>query len=361
MKTNRGLKLFTAFCALGLVAAAPLAQSAAAQNLVVNGDFESGNTGFTTGYAFGDVSGPGTYNIGTSPNSAPGAYGDWCKCGDHTSGTGMMMIVNGANSVAWPVWEEVVHVAPSTEYTFSYWGAEVDQTSNSLPHLAVKINGRNIGNSFFPQNSPDNGGAWVNFNFTWNSGSSHTADLVLVDLNTDTAFNDFAIDDISFTQAPGSGGTAAADPGDAGSGPISTVATITVADADGGAIALNSAEKVAFMFMNAIEFMEGDCNLHLSRLCSLPELVSGVSSPDGDIGRLKYDPARDANYSYTITFAGMGWTASATPRRGGLGGFFLDGRHGMIADTYYQANGVATESSTKLGNISVTGELFHVH
>ncbi len=361
MQAFWGLKPFMAVCRFCLFASAFLVQAAAAQNLVVNGDFESGNTGFTTRYAFGDVSGPGTYNIGTNPSTAPDAYGDWCNCGDHTSGTGNMMIVNGANSVAWPFWEETVHVAPGTDYAFSYWGAEVDHESNSLPHVAVRINGKIVGNSYFPQNSPDNGGQWMNFTFTWNSGSSHTADIALVDLNTDTVFNDFAIDDVSFAQASGSGGAASGGQDDRASGPIVTVANIKIADENGTAIALNSAEKVALMFMDSIEFMESDCNLHLSRFCSLPELVSGVSSPSADIGRLKYDPARDANYSYTVAFAGSGWTASATPRRGGLGGFFFDGRHGMVADSYYQADGVATGNSTKLGDISIEGELFHVH
>jgi hypothetical protein len=352
---------FTAACRLGFFVAAFLTQAAAAQNLVVNGDFENGNTGFTTRYAFGDVSGPGTYNIGTSPSSAPGAYGDWCKCGDHTSGAGMMMIVNGANSDAWPLWEQVVHITPSTNYTFSYWGAEVDQSSNSLPHLALKVNGHVIGNSYFPPTSPDNGGAWVNFSFTWNSGSSHTADLVLVDLNTDTVFNDFAIDDISFSPAAAPAAGPSAEMNDPAPGPISTVATISVADSNGASIPLNSAEKVALMFISAIENMEGDCNLHLSRFCSLPELVSGVSAPNGNIGRLKYDPARDANYTYAVAFVGTGWTANATPRRAGLGGFFVDGRHGMIADTYYQPGGAATADSTQLSNISIGGELFQVH
>jgi hypothetical protein len=110
-----------------------------AQNLVVNGDFESGNTGFATGYVLGGVYDPGTYTIGTNPSSAPGAWGDWCNCGDHTSGTGNMMIVNGGNSASWPVWEGVVAVTPFTDYTFSYWGAEVDHVSQSVPHLLLRI------------------------------------------------------------------------------------------------------------------------------------------------------------------------------------------------------------------------------
>jgi hypothetical protein len=334
--------------------------TANAQNLVVNGDFERGNSGFTTGYAFGDVSGPGTYNIGPNPSSATGAYGDWCNCGDHTSGTGMMMIVNGANSASLPVWEEVVQVSPSTEYRFSYWGAEVDRASSSLPHLALRINGRVIGSSFFPQNSPDNNGQWKNFSFTWNSGSNHSADLALVDLNTDATWNDFAIDDISFSPAA-EGGAAPATGGSAsGDGSITSHAQITVKDANGASIALKPPEKVALMFMNAIDNMEDDCFRHLQRRCSLAELVAGVPSPDWKIGRLKYDPAADPNYKYLVSVDAKGWTASANPLRGGLGGFFIDGRKGIFANTYFKANGAATTNDEELSEIGIGGELFQV-
>jgi hypothetical protein len=182
--------------------ASPQAVTPAPANLVANGDFESGNTGFTAGYAYGNVSGPATYWIGANASQAPGAYGDWYNGGDHTTGTGNMLVVNGANSATTPVWEEVVHVTPNTKYIFSYWGAEVDHDSNSLPHLQLRINGRSLGSNVIPANSPDNGGRWVNFTFIWNSGSSSRADLALFDLNTDTAWNDFALDDISFAAHP---------------------------------------------------------------------------------------------------------------------------------------------------------------
>ena len=152
--------------------ASPQAATPAPANLVTNGDFESGNTGFTTGYTYGNVSGPAAYWIGTNASQAPGAYGDWYNGGDHTTGTGNMLVVNGANSATTPVWEEVVPVTPNTTYTFSYWGAEVDHDSNSLPHLQLRINGSPVGTNDIPANSPDNGGSWENFTFTWNSGSS---------------------------------------------------------------------------------------------------------------------------------------------------------------------------------------------
>jgi len=203
MKVHLGWTAVGVTGAFVLMATALVAGAGTPPNLVVNGDFESGNSGFTTGYTFGDVSSPGGYAISTSPSSAPGALGDWCTCGDHTTGTGNMMIVDGATSASVPVWEETVSVAPSTDYTFSYWGAEVDHDSNSLPHLLLKIDGAVVGESTFPEYSPDNGGQWQNYKFAWHSGANKSADLVLIDQNTDAPWNDFALDDISFSAVAG--------------------------------------------------------------------------------------------------------------------------------------------------------------
>jgi hypothetical protein len=270
-----------------------------------------------------------------------------------------MMIVNGATDASLPVWEETVAVTPSTNYTFSYWGAEVDHDSSSLPHLELKINGAVIGSSTFPEYPPDNGGQWQNYKFTWKSSTSKSADLVLVDLNTDASWNDFALGDISFIAVPGpAGGTVAPAHSASNSGPITTSAQITVKDSQGVEITLKPEEKIALMFMGAIASLEGDCKLHLSRSCSLAELVAGPKSPNWSIGKLKYDPARDPNYKYTITITGTGWVTSAIPQRAGLGGFFVDGARGMIANSYYNPTGPATVKDKELGEISITRDLF---
>ena len=274
-----------------------------------------------------------------------------------------MMVVNGATTPGMTVWEETVQVTPSTEYSFSYWGAEVDHDSSSLPHLSAKINGKVIGESNFPQYSPDNGGKWENHTFRWNSGTSHTADLVLIDQNTDSGWNDFALDDITFTASGSvaSGAGAAASAGNvANSGPITTQAQVSVKDAKGVEIPLKQEEKIAVIFLQAIGSMEDECDRHLNRRCSLAELVAGPKSPSWNIGRLKYDPARDPNYRYTVTITGRGWVASATPQHAGIGGFFVDGSHGMIPDSYYRANGLATAKDSRLDEISVIGEIFQV-
>ena len=85
-------------------------------------------------------------------------------------------------------------------------------------------------------------------------------------------------------------------------------------DLQGVEITLKPEEKIALMFMEAIASLEDDCNRHLNRRCSLVELVTGPKSPGWNIGKLKYDPAQDPNYKYTVTITGTGWVASANPR-----------------------------------------------
>jgi hypothetical protein len=317
-------------------------------NLVTNGDFESGNTGFTTGYTYGNVSGPGAYWVGKNALQAPGAYPDWYKGGDHTTGTGNMLVVNGANSATTRVWEEIVPVTPNTAYTFSYWGAGVDHESQSLPHVQLQINGSAVGINDLPKNSPDNGGKWENFTLTWNSGSNSRADLALVDLNTETTWNDFALDDISFGPTAAASHTTAA-------GPFATKATVTVT-AGTREIPLKLEEKVAFMFISAIGSLEDDCRRHVNRPCTMQELVDQPKAVDGwPMNKLKYDPTKtDPNYTYTITITGSAWDASAVPKKPGLGGF---DNTGPFSKFYYNPQGAASSKDLQVGG-TISGELF---
>ena len=60
-------------------------------NLVVNGDFSGGNTGFFSGYQYASYNTvEGEYFISANPvNWNPGA----ATCTDHSSGSGKMMLV----------------------------------------------------------------------------------------------------------------------------------------------------------------------------------------------------------------------------------------------------------------------------
>src|SRR5262249_42549342 len=98
----------------------------AAANLVLNGDFSSGNSGFVSGYTFissGRSTTPGTYGIRTSSQDFNAAYASF---GDHTNASGNMMLVDGAGSSSLPVWSEEIPVLPNSVYDFSAWGTAAD-------------------------------------------------------------------------------------------------------------------------------------------------------------------------------------------------------------------------------------------
>lgn len=165
--------------------------------LVTNGDFSSGNTGFTTSYvpgtggAFGLLTNPGTYAVTTNPNAV---HNNFYSFGDHTTGTGNMMVCNGSDIANTVVWSQTITVTPNTNYNFSAWVASVENTTNEA-QLQFSINGNLIGPVV---SAPLTGGVWLNFFVNWNSGSSSSAVIKIVDQSTEPSGNDFAIDDITF-------------------------------------------------------------------------------------------------------------------------------------------------------------------
>jgi hypothetical protein len=87
------------------------ATSTTGGSFVVNGDFSAGNSGFTTNYVnSSSLLPPETYAVGANPNAFNSA---WPTMGDHTTGTGLMMIVNGATTGDQTVWSETVAVTPN--------------------------------------------------------------------------------------------------------------------------------------------------------------------------------------------------------------------------------------------------------
>jgi hypothetical protein len=183
---------------LAAVGAAALAGSAQAANLINNGDFEAGNTGFSSDYTFVTVTTPpAVYTVDDDPNDGHPAFTSF---GDHTTGTGLMMIVNGSEVAGQRVWyEDGLTVQANTTYFFSTWIASAHPASPA--QLAFSINGSQIGLDF---NASATTGVWQQFYATWNSGAATTADVALVNKNLAFSGNDFALDDIVLdTARPG--------------------------------------------------------------------------------------------------------------------------------------------------------------
>ena len=183
--------------------------------LVINGDFSAGNIGFSSGYNYKsdsanynqelvDDTGNNAYAVGTSgQNYHPAFYGK-----DHTNnqtGNRNFMLINGHGSLT--VWQETVNVEPNTNYYYSAWAMNLNPSSPAT--LQFEVNGIKIGTiadlNIAPKPASNAAVAlsnWVRFynsNSTgWNSGSSTTAVIRIVDLNSTANGNDFGLDDISF-------------------------------------------------------------------------------------------------------------------------------------------------------------------
>ena len=181
---------------LGTVLAA-VAFSAPAYAGIVNGDFESGDSGFTSSY--GDVSAgvtqsscfpPAVYAVNANPNNC---HSSWASYGPHSGS--LQLIVNGAEDSTLAVWSETLNVTPGTIYNFAAWGAS--SYSESPANLSFKINGVEIGTLQLPSTT----GEWTQFGATWDSLALTSATLSIYDLDTDYSGNDFTLDDISFEPA----------------------------------------------------------------------------------------------------------------------------------------------------------------
>lgn len=169
-------------------------------NLIENGDFSQGNTLFITEYS--QVADPNpfgvqaSYDIVTNPATW---FAPFASCGDHTSGSGNLMVFDGAidptgTVIAWSNQNPVV-VVPNTAYTFSYYVASVSPENPA--RLEVTINGISQGAAI---TAPGATCLWTQVSYNWNSGANTTANFVIYDTNAASGGNDFALDDINCTE-----------------------------------------------------------------------------------------------------------------------------------------------------------------
>jgi gliding motility-associated-like protein len=167
-------------------------------NLVVNGDFSAGSSGFTsdyvsgTGGSWGLLSDPGQFAVSTSPNLV---HTNFNSCDDHSVGTGNMYVANGSDVANSVVWKQTIAVVPNTNYNFSAWVTSVETTTNPAI-LQFYVNDVQLGNVFSPTSSGCN---WTEFYNLWFSGSNTSAVISIKNQNIDGSGNDFALDDIKFT------------------------------------------------------------------------------------------------------------------------------------------------------------------
>jgi hypothetical protein len=162
--------------------------------LIYNGDFELGDTGFYSAYSdhtddanFAPLDGGGRYMVAYTPQEG---HPNWPAYGDHTSGSGLMFLANGATDqrVAWQ--QTNIPVVPGKDYTFTYY---LSSWGTAAPaRIETRINGQVLGTETQPTTLP----SWPAVSYTWNSGTSTTATVEVRDLETAWVGNDFMLDDI---------------------------------------------------------------------------------------------------------------------------------------------------------------------
>lgn len=198
-----------------LAAALLIAAPAAAANVVTNGNFSAGNTGFSSAYTFqvpgqygnpGTALGEGLYAIDTDANNTHVA---WVNLPDHTGDqAGLYLIANGSGSDI-TLWEQTVSVTPNTTYNFSAWTADV---CCKVPGVASQLAGVSPPSFTFRvidgqttttlgAFSPSTFGVWQQFSGQYSNGGATSLTLRIINLNNLAAGNDLGLDDISFANA----------------------------------------------------------------------------------------------------------------------------------------------------------------
>jgi hypothetical protein len=184
----------------GLMATAAIAiagSAAASTNLITNGDFSGGNTAFYSSYGFSpnNLWPEGVYDIVTNPALDHGLFTSF---GDHTTGAGKMMGINGKGTEHAVIWgEDNISLAANTNYVFSFWMASEHPDSPAI--LRLNINGEAVGATF---NATPTTGVWNNYTAAFNSGATTNASFSLWNENLAAQGNDFALDDISVAGVP---------------------------------------------------------------------------------------------------------------------------------------------------------------
>ncbi len=165
--------------------------------LVDNGDFTGGSYGFESDYVYQESTGSralwdeGKFAIGTSPSNY---HRDFISHGDHTTGTGNMLIVNGSPDNSKYVWKKKFNVTAGRVYEFSAWFISVS-VGSKLDKESIEYNIDGITNVGEYDQTEDE---WERYFGLYTATESKEIEIKIRTKSTALGGNDFAIDDIYF-------------------------------------------------------------------------------------------------------------------------------------------------------------------
>lgn len=178
----------------------PTGSKPTGSELVINGSFTSGNSGFNAGaytYSSGHTpSNPLTNDYYDVVNDASSIHFAYTGI-DHTNGSGKFLAINGSTAAA-NCWIETLTVQPYTNYYISGWFNNIADPVNypGLPIACVdfRVNDTIISSKLCLNDYPD---SWLQLDTLWNSGPRTSIKLSVYNYGTSGNGNDFGIDDIT--------------------------------------------------------------------------------------------------------------------------------------------------------------------
>jgi outer membrane protein OmpA-like peptidoglycan-associated protein len=170
-----------------------------AQNLIKNGDFESGNTGFTSQYKF-------TTCKKDSNNCANGAFicsgsiaivGEPSACNpdwsatfrDHTTGRGKMLVADFA-SRSLIIWQQTLEMEQGATYRFRVWCLKLTD-EGAKPSVVIVVDSTTLSPNFIAMKNE-----WQLYEVVFVAKKSGQIPLRIKNINNEKMGCDLAIDDI---------------------------------------------------------------------------------------------------------------------------------------------------------------------
>lgn len=173
-------------------------------NLVTNGDFSAGYSGFDSDYTRTLTDGwdPNTFTVTNDPGLW---HPTFASIGDHTTGSGMMFVGNGSTTLGGRVWEsDSIDVFDGQQYYFEAFVSNVCCTDfirdhgQSVLDFRIAFNGGPWQSLGVRETDTLLPGLWNGLSTEWIAPSAGSVSLRLINLSSAYDANDFAMDDVYF-------------------------------------------------------------------------------------------------------------------------------------------------------------------
>jgi len=162
---------------------------------LLNENFEGDAPSYRSDYHFveeGNIT-RGEFSVQEDANNASPSY--FFNLNDHTTGNGKMMVVDGDTASGSVIFEDTVLVEAGRKYIFSVWMSSIHIDYENPPYLQFTIEDEMLG--FIDADSIPR---WKQFYTIWKANTSGKVAVRIENRNTLWNGNDFALDDIQFSE-----------------------------------------------------------------------------------------------------------------------------------------------------------------